>query len=81
MTKLIDLRETALYFGKDTSRKRKIFFKKCIVELDYVIDHIEPQIKKKGVAHHHGEILYPRDLRSIKAERDLIINSFEELTK
>ena len=81
MTTLIDLRETALYFGKDTSRKRVIFFKKCIVDLNYVIDHVEPQIAKRGIARHHGEIINVRDLRSIKAERDLIIDSFTELTK
>ena len=77
---MADLLETAEYFGKDTKRKKSIFFKKWIVDCNYIIDHIEPQISKKGVAHHHGEILYPRHLRSIKAERDLIINSFDELT-
>lgn len=81
MTTLIELKEAALFFKKDTSRKRVIFFKKCIVDLNYVIDHVEPQIAKRGIARHHGEIINVRELRSLKAERDLIINSFEELTK
>jgi len=81
MTTITDLKETALYFGKDTTRKRVIFFKKCIVDLNYVIDHVEPQIHKKGIASHHGETVKPKDLRNLKSERDLIINSFEELIK
>lgn len=74
-----ELMETAIYFGKDTKRKRSIFFKQWITDLDYVIDHIEPQLESKVIAHHLGERLSSIDLANYKAERSLIIDNFLDL--
>lgn len=79
MNTILELKETATYFGKDTKRKRTLFFKKFINDLDYVIDHIEPQLKTKALAWHLGERLSDRDLRKYKAEKELILNNFTEL--
>jgi hypothetical protein len=80
-TTIEDLKETALYFGKDTRRKKLIFYKKWLTDLDYIIDHIEPQLKTKALAWHLGEQLSDRDLRGHKAEKELILKNFTELVK
>lgn len=77
---LSELKVTADYFGKDTRRKKLIFFKGYIKDLNYIINHIKPQLENKPFAWHLGEQLNKRDLIDYTRERDLIINNFEELT-
>jgi hypothetical protein len=73
------LKNTAHYFGKDTKRKKSNFYKQWIKDLDYVIDHIEPQLKKNILAWHLGTRLCNRDLLAYKKERNLIQDNFLEL--
>jgi len=78
-TTVEELKETALYFGKDTKRKKSNFYKQWIIDLDYVIDHIEPQFEKVTLAWHLGQRLCRKDLANHKAERNLIVENFLEL--
>lgn len=79
MNTILELKETATYFGKDTKRKRSIFFKAYIKDLDYVIDHIEPQLQSEPLAWHLGNRLTKEDLNNYKAERLYIEKNFLEL--
>lgn len=79
MITIVELKETATFFGKDTKRKKILFFKKFINDLDYVINHIEPQLEVGVMAWHLGERLSAMDLRKYKAERLFIEENFLEL--
>jgi len=80
LTSLEEYKQLALELGKDTKRKRTNFYNQEVRELNYIIDHIEPQLEKNPFAWHLGSQLTFRDLRNFKKERDLILNNFEELT-
>lgn len=74
-----EVKETLDYFGKDTQRKRKIFVNKWIADNNYILDHIEPQIKENGFAWHLGQKMYSNDLRAIKQENALLIKNFDTI--
>lgn len=74
-----EVKETLSHFGKDTQRKRKTFVNKWIKDNLYVIEHIEPQIKEKGVAWHLGQQMYSRHLKALKEENALLTNNFEQI--
>lgn len=76
-----ELLETANYFGKDTKRKKSIFFTKWIIDCTYIINHIEEQLEKKAIAYHLGHTYNKTDLDNFKAERSLIEDNFSELIK
>jgi hypothetical protein len=76
---IAELLETAEYFGKDTKRKKSIFFKKWIADCDYIIESIESQLKKDIFAWHLGQRYTTKDLNNFKAERSLIEDNFLEL--
>lgn len=75
----IEIVDTASYLKKYTQRQRSLYFKKCIKDLDYIIEHIEPQINKNGVAWHLGQKMYRKDLNLHKAEMAFIERRFEVL--
>ena len=79
MNTITELKETAIYFGKTTKRQKSIFFKAYLKDLDYIIDHIEPQLQREPLAWHLGERITAEDLRNYKAEREYIVENFLEL--
>lgn len=79
MNKLDFWKELFTELGKDTARKRAMLLNKELKELDYVIVHLEPSIKKNGFAYYLGETKYRKDLKELQAQKEWITVNFEQL--